>query len=287
MNFPILIFNFWFLTLKINCDDEGISKNELESPQGLHGNPKFNHSYYRKNLDIKQIPNISGPSNSYLENEIKIQKMIKSNKLNIFNFSEPSLNKLEKLIQIKSKNNYAYKNKAVKMEPSISLIENEFERNDPLFKRKLTSTNGFNLSEIGPLFGDLAKVIKIPFENKFESKRLKVFLPGYESFHGEIAHNNQFYQHNKSSSDFLTQGKGADINDFKKWIEKESKVSRLERFKQLHEEFSKLGNQKVHEHDFEDLHMTPNTRHIAKLEIAIKQIELEEEQRKLKNRQEL
>ena len=94
-----------------------------------------------------------------------------------------------------------------------------------------------------------------------EAQEKRPILPGYEGFHGLMVHGDEAFHHNGNDHDHGHEGhevvngtyeKPADMDAFKKWMQEQEKVTKLERFKKLHKEVSELEKpKKKHEGDFE------------------------------------
>lgn len=218
----------------------------------------------KKNYNLS----VSNPSNSLLEEKIKIS--IKDSNLHSNGpiYFEPSLQKL-----IRNKNSYNYKSRALVFKPSVNSLEKELFNNSQNVAKSDDDLSIDNLNNL----------VKINFENKYEKKRLRAFLPSYQGFHGEIYHNQQAFKHENIIKERRTE-RSADINDYNRWLEDENKISRLERFKKLYEEFSKLGTHS-HDHDFKvkNENNTQIEQPLIKLKKTIKKIEEEEQRKHLKH----
>lgn len=224
-----------------------------------------NESYFIKSGGLK-APN---PSNSLLYEKIKI--LNKENKKQFLKprYFWPFLDKFLSLEKINNSSNYK-NNNGINFRPTL------FNLNGPLSNSSQYSiTHDLSID-------NLKNLVKINLENKHEKNQSKVFLPSYEGFHGETYHNLQSFQHGNSKKN-KREIKSADINDYKKWLYDGSKISRLERFKKLYDEFSNLNNH-VHDHDFnvKNLPSIQMEKPLKKLKKTIEEIELEEQRKNLK-----
>lgn len=272
MRLLFFIFFYYFifnrLIIKTWCETNELNKDASNNSYAIfYLNEKFAPINNDFNLASKLM--VSNPSNSLLKEKIKISMQKRFNKFEPKSF-EPSLVNFENLV--KAKNFYNYKSKAIVFKPSANNLEHELFNN--------SQNNVKNVDDLS--INSLKSLIKVDFQNKYEKKRLKVFLPGYQGFHGEIYHNLQAYQHFNQSRE-KRDVKSADINDYNKWLDDESRTSRLERFKKLYEEFSKLRTH-VHDHDFRIKNYSYNQieKPLKKLKKTIEHIELEEQRKQLK-----
>jgi hypothetical protein len=113
--------------------------------------------------------------------------------------------------------------------------------------------------KVDPSLAELEKKIAVPHvEVNTTTCEPLVMLPGYEGFHGVIAHDgNEAYQHGEHGDGhgFSSRAKVADLDDYKTWLDEENKVSKLARFRRLHDEFAKLSanvkvkDKRLHQHD--------------------------------------
>jgi cell fate (sporulation/competence/biofilm development) regulator YlbF (YheA/YmcA/DUF963 family) len=161
----------------------------------------------------------------YKDNQNGAKEVLVKQKLNI---SDPSVDYLENIIQVKMQTSqFDDNNKQIhRFEPDIEKLEAKLHDN-----MKKESSN----------------------EKKDDDKEKRghdrAILPGYEGFHGVIMHDNEAYLHENpdlnEDGDLNKKAKVADIDDYKKWLANEEKQSRLDRFKNLQNEISRL-EKKMH-----------------------------------------
>lgn len=233
---------------------------------------------------------------SYLEKqlEIKGKKLEKNNKNAKINVNKPSLDQLEKELEIKGHHKgttLKLKLKKSDLNPSLDKLEAELLHNNPKFDHKIklvTTTKQVKNRKMQPSLEYLNKQVEMSKDKmtKFEKNITgKKILPSYEGFHGILVHGDESYnkEHNHT-----TNRKPADLEDFKIWLESEQKKSKLSRFKELHDEYSKLGKKIVHDDDenylvTESVGVDLKQRDLGgKLAQAIKDLEKEELDQKRK-----
>jgi hypothetical protein len=260
--------------------------------------------------------NISEPLVDRLEETIRIgghEKDVLDN--GHHNISEPSVNNLENEILVNQQNEAVRANEKEKIEPSVGRLEADMMLNNPKFRHYAKLNGKMDIKKAEPALSHLQEAIRVNITEDESAKNKqhqdnKVILPGYESFHGVMVHYDEAFQN--SGKDMHVNGgsssmKPADLEDYKTWLDQENKVSKLLRFRKLHEEFArlskKLNNQKINIHydDDDDLLSNDNLKkenlesfnanNLLKLEEkllqTIKKLEEEETKKKAKIRHDL
>jgi hypothetical protein len=167
------------------------------------------------------------------------------------------------------------------MEPSINLLEKQIQVN----KSMTNITNKHERHEIEPRAEDLDQLIKIN-KKKVTSQNETNIKKNAENY-GEYMHDQVIGFHGANLSNNknlmnLNDSKPADLDDYSKWIELEKNLSKLNRFKRLHQEISNLEKNIDYKEDrlVVDNRKQNKKKLSAKLEMTIQQIEHGE--RKLK-----
>lgn len=247
------------------------------SVDNLESGLKISGHEMQKNINLKL--NVSEPSVDILESEIRVSGHendieLSNKKLNI---SEPSVKELENKIKVSGHKLEAFKRQNISnMEPSLGQLEEKLVHGISGFNHNKNKPTGkMHLTSLEPSVDFLEAQLKVEHDTKLDKNETKIFLPGYEGFHGIIEHDNEAFQHDGNKSDHLSSVKPADIDDFKNWLENQSKVSKIGRFKRLHEEFSNL-NRRMDDHDFgpeSDKSKVDEKDPGVKLEKAIRELE--------------
>ena len=156
------------------------------------------------------------------------------------------------------------------IDPSIDLIEKRIH-----IQTLPTVNTSIARHDIEPRVVDLENMLSINISTK--SVQVPIDQLFGEQFHDQII---GFHGAVLNVSNF-NSSKPADLDDYAKWIELEKNLSKLNRFKKLHEEISDFEKKLETRHDdSEDLIVIDRRKLSKKLELAIKQIENNE--RKLK-----
>lgn len=236
----------------------------------------------KEKQQVKQKLNLSEPSVDAVEKVLRVQghNLSESSSRKRLNASiiEPSVDDAEKQLKVSGHENETAGNRRhFKMNPNV---DKGMTYDNPRFKyAQMLEKRQQKLRHVVPSDDQLEKLIEITNGSLNEAPRINRtdILPSYEGFHGVLMHGDETFL---SNNETLTSRKPADLDDFRKWMEKQVNVSKLERFKRLDDEFESL-NKKMEDHDEfkrrdEDKDAAPR----EKLKRAIREIELEQEARK-------
>jgi hypothetical protein len=148
------------------------------------------------------------------------------------------------------------------IEPSVDLLEKNIQI------QHLSTQKVLAYHEIEPRVDDLEKLININISIQ-QAKSSSRQIYG-EQFHDQII---GFHGALLSISN-LNSSRPADLDDYVKWIELEKNLSKLNRFKKLHEEIYKFEKKlETRRDDSEDLIVIDKKKLSKKLELTIQQIE--------------
>lgn len=265
-------FNFFLFNQLVKRIQNDFLKKDLNilNHSALNSYSNQEHVQVHKKSYLRKTDNISvlNPSNFLLNEKKKILKRESISQSHKPSYFWPSIDKF--LGAKKAKNASNYNSNHINFRPTVFNL-------DETIPNSSQNSNTHDLS-----IDNLKNLVKIDFENKYEKKRSRIFMPSYQGFHGEIYPNFQNFQH-KNIKIYKREIKSADINDYNRWLYDGSKTSRLERFKKLYDEFSNLNNH-AHDHDF-DVKKKPNIqmeKPLKMLKKTIEQIELQEKRKDLK-----
>jgi hypothetical protein len=244
-------------TKKHNVSEPSVDNLESQIKIAGHENEKL-----KKNPKV----NMKEPSVDELESKIKIPGHEHDPPARLHhNINEPNVDLLENQIKVNKKDTekpMSAKEKKEKMEPSIDRLEDAdlLRRKHPRFKHMAEKPLKIDSAKLEPSINLLEKEIAIKHvEENTTTVEPLVILPGYEGFHGIVAHNDEAYQHGAHADHGGHQNKtkSADLDDYKTWLDNENKVSKLARFKRLHEEFAKLSANRKKKKSYHDDEVLP------------------------------
>ena len=252
------------------------------------------------------------PSVNDLEAKLKIEGHEKEKKeMNKHKVNEPSIDRLGKKVKLdmKPESTMSASEKKIRQEPSIDRLEKsdllyrnpKLRLDKPAEKSDDAAKQQQQQKQLEPSLTYLEKQIAIPVSdsNKTTVREPLIILPGYEGFHGVMNHDDEGYQHGAHEADerAKNKAKSADLDDYKAWLDNQQKVSKLVRFKKLHEEFSQLSKRRhtyrhrdddrflidpssLNEENVVALNLNSLVRMEEKLVLTIKKLEEEERKRK-------